>query len=125
MAFLMFIFQVFAFDYLYYIHPQNNSFRSFILHPLPVLASYFHPLFYCSFPLLSYIHLTHLLLKPLPIPIYILINLHSKLFIHLPFVLINIPFNLCFFFVDLHKSILCNLIPISQYHLPCSLYYII
>ena len=74
-------------EYLYYIDPQNNSFRSFVLHPLPVPTYHFHHLFCCSSPL--FLHSPYL--PPFKITSYS--NLHSL-----------------FFFVEFHTSDFCNLI---------------
>ena len=51
---------------------------------------------------------------------YILIHVFSNLLIYILFALIYTYFNLSIFFVRLHSSFSCNLIPISQYLLPCS-----
>ena len=90
-----------------------------IILPCPLPASHSHPLFCCNSPF-SPIPLTHLLRKQFPTPISILIHLPSKLFIHILFALVNTPFNLSFFFIDLHTSVHCNLIsslpPNTSFH---------
>ena len=99
-----------------YIDPQNNPSKSFLLHPLSLPASHFHPLFYCNSPPSPHL-LYYLLPKQLPIPIYILIHLPSKLFIYFPFPLIYSLFNLSLFsFVNFYISAFYDLFPSSQYH---------